>query len=84
MRANKFSIGVLIGVQVSIIVNEVIRTISRQCIFFTKKFWVRKSANQTKTNQQNKTKRGKNNKNFSCIKTPKRGEIGYFAFLKKN
>ena len=53
---------------------------------FYEKIWAHKNANQTKTNQQNKTKWEKNNKgkNFSCIKTPKREEIGYFAFLKKN
>ena len=54
MRTNKFSIGVLIGVQVSIIVNEVIRTISSQCIFFTKKFGRTKT--QIRPKPTNKTK----------------------------
>ena len=40
-----------------------------------------KNANQTKTNQQNKSKRTKNNKgnNFLGIKNSDRGKIGYFA-----
>ena len=39
------------------------------------------NANQTKTNQQNKSKRTKNNKgnNFLGIKNSDSGEIGYFA-----
>ena len=64
------------------IANEAIITI---LIFFTKKFWVCKNANQIKTNQQNKIKRIKNNKSnsFSRIKTSKRGTIVHLAFLKK-
>ena len=64
----------------SSIVNEFIRIIS---IFFTKKHWVHKNANQAKTKQQNKNKLTKNNKgnNFLCIKTSMRGKTGYFVFF---
>ena len=42
LMKNKFSIGGLIGVHISNIVNEVIRTISSLLIFFTKIFWTQK------------------------------------------
>ena len=47
--------------------------------FFTKRFRGYKKANQTKTNQQNKTKRTKNNKcnHFLPIKTSNRKKIGF-------
>ena len=92
MCRNKFSIGGLMGVHVSSIVNGVIRTVSNQFIylfiylFFAKKFHVYKNANQTKTNLENKIKRTKNSKslNFSRIKTSNRGKpkpiIGWFWF----
>ena len=50
MRTNKFSIGELIEVHVSSIVNEVIRTILSLYVFLQKKFWTQKkyqSAKQT-------------------------------------
>ena len=58
-RTNRFSIGGLIGVHVSSIVFEVIRTVSSQ-FFFTKRFCEHKkhkNTSQVKTNQQNKNKR---------------------------
>ena len=54
-------IGGLIGAHVSSRVNEAIKTISSQSIFFTKMFWAHKNANQTKTNQENKNERTKKN-----------------------
>ena len=80
----------------SSIVNEAMKTISSQFIFFMKRFWARKNANQAKTNQQNKNKQTKNNKgnNFLHIKTSKRKKVVCFAlwcflcaqslFVKKN
>ena len=65
----------------SSIVNEAMKTISSQFIFFMKRFWARKNANQAKTNQQNKNKQTKNNKgnNFLHIKTSKRKKVVCFA-----
>ena len=54
MRTNKFSIGDLIGVHVSSIVNEVIRTISSQFFFLRKIFGRKKSTHKQKST--NKTK----------------------------
>ena len=85
MRTNKFSIGRLIGVHVSSIINEVIKTISSQFILFYKKIFAYKNANQTKHNQQKykQTNKKQQRQQFLRRKTSKRGKIGYFAFLKK-
>ena len=82
MCTNKFSICRLIGVHVSSIVNEVIRKISSQFIFFTKKLWTYKKVNQTKTNQQNENEQTLKHKdsNFSRTKTSKRLRVICFAF----
>ena len=74
MCTNKYSIDALIGVYVSSIVNEVIRTISNLFIFLTKRFRMHKNTSQTKTNYQNKIRQTKNSKGW------KRVEIVCFAF----
>ena len=85
MCRNKFWIGGLIGVHVSSIVNEVIRTILSLFIFFYRKIL---SAQKLKSNQNQQTKQKQANKKqqkqrFSVQKNLT-GKIGYFAFLKKN
>ena len=76
----KFLIDGLIGVQVSSIINEVIRAIS---YFFKEKSWSIKNAKHAKTNQQNKNKRIKNNKKqiFFVHKIFYEGKIACFAFF---
>ena len=54
MRTNKFFIGGLIGEHISNIVNEVIRTISSQLIFFYEKVL---NAQKRKSNQNQLTKK---------------------------
>ena len=58
MGTSKFSIGGLMGVHLSSIGNEVIKTISSQFIFFVKKFW----AHKTKSNQNQPPKQKQVNK----------------------
>ena len=54
MRTNKFFIGGLIGEHINNIVNEVIRTISSQLIFFYEKVL---NAQKRKSNQNQLTKK---------------------------
>ena len=83
MCTNKFLIGGLIRVDVSSIVNKVIRTISSLFIFFLRKYFERKKRKSSQ-NQPTKQKQvNKNNKdnNFSCRNTSKRVKIICLAFL---
>ena len=91
MCTNKLSIGGLIGVRVSSIVNEAIRKISNLLIFF----FLQKSLNvkkhsQAKINQQSKIKKIPNNKGniFMSEKSSERVKSVYFlsskSFCKKN
>ena len=82
MRTNKFSIGRLIDLDASSIVNEIIRTI---LIFLQKNFERTKTQIKQKSTNKTKTSKKKNNKgnNFSRRKTSKSGKVVYFEFLKK-
>ena len=71
MRTNKFSADGLIGVHVSSIVYEAIRTVSSLFIFFIKKFETHKNMPQAKTNQQNKNKQTLNNKANNFLRAQK-------------
>ena len=75
----------MIGVQVSSIVNEVIRTILRLLFFFLRKHFKRTKTQIKPKKTQQKNKRTKNNKsnNFLCSKTSSRRKIVYFAFFFK-
>ena len=75
-----------IGVHASSIINEVIRTISDLLTFLLRKnLECTKMQIKPKTTNKTKNKRTKSNKGnkFLHTKTSKRGEIVYFAFLKK-
>ena len=75
----------MIGVQVSSIVNEVIRTILRLLFFFLRKHFKRTKTQIKPKKTQQKDKRTKNNKsnNFLCSKTSSRRKIVYYAFFFK-
>ena len=83
MRTNKFSIGGLIGVHVSSMVNEVIRTIENQFTIFLRKDFARaktqikpKPAKKIKLIEQKTTKATI----LSRIKTSIGEKIGWFQF----
>ena len=87
MRTNKFSIGGLIWVHISSIVNEIIRAIL--ALFIISFFYENVlSAQKRKSRKNQLTKQKQANKKqrrqrFFLTKTSNRGETVYFAFLKK-
>ena len=81
MRTNKFFIGGLIGEHISNIVNEVIRTISSQLIFFYEKVL---NAQKRKSNQNQLTKKVKGTKatGFGVQKFLRGEKLVILPFLK--
>ena len=84
MHRNKFLIGGVIGVYISNIVNEVIRTISSQLIFFCEKVL---NVQKRKSNQNRLTKKLREQKatkatSFGVQKLLRGGKLIILPFLK--
>ena len=81
MHTNKFLIGGVIGVYISNIVNEVIRTISSQLIFFYEKVL---NVQKRKSNQNQLTKKVKGTKatSFGVQKFLRGEKLVILPFLK--
>ena len=63
-------------------INEVIKTVLSQCIFFTKRYCTHKNSHMQKlTNKKKKLTLDNKGNNFSRVQTSKKMKVAYFALV---